>query len=510
MKGFAAALVRAEQRLRAGGLTGDAAFRALRDTLLHRLGRGGAPHPALDGLDLPEGDGDLLGLAYERFFPDLFKGRVGQFFTPGAVGRLLVSRLPMGPGTTVLDPTCGSGGLLVLAGRRGASVRGLDVDPNLVSLAGLNLGLAGLPGAVTQADFFATDPEPVDVVVANPPFSVDIRAREVLDRYVLAEGLDRASSDVLFMEALERWVRPGGHAGVVVPWTLVANPSTQRVRDRIDAHFRRVACCALPEGVFRPFGGAAGRAAVLWLQRRPCPDGPMGWAELRDPGYDVRSTALKPTDPSELEALCAGQGWRGIDGWLPETPAAAGVPLGTWMRSDPRTVAVSGEVDVVELADTDRTTGEPLPRREAVDGRRAVLPPGAVLVSRMRPGLGNVSLMPDDLEAVGSPEWIRLLPEHHPHFAFHALRSPAWREQLPPTTGQTRPRTDVDTVLATAVPLPGSAVLDRIEALSAGLLEQRRRSRARLVALQEAVDAWVSGQLTEAELVRRVAELEAG
>ena len=40
--------------------------------------------------------GDLLGLAYERFFPDLFKGLRGQFFTPPALGALLVSRLGIG------------------------------------------------------------------------------------------------------------------------------------------------------------------------------------------------------------------------------------------------------------------------------------------------------------------------------------------------------------------------------------------------------------------------------
>ncbi|MCB9674602.1 MAG: SAM-dependent DNA methyltransferase [Alphaproteobacteria bacterium] len=509
MKGFARALGEAEQRLRAAGLTADAAFDALRDTLLARLGSGGAEHPALAGLALPVEEGDLLGLAYERFFPDLFKGRVGQFFTPASVGELLVARLPLGPGVTALDPTCGSGGLLVLAGRTGARVRGMDVDPRMVDLARLNLGLSGLDGPVVQGDFFAAPPDPVDVVVANPPFSVDVRDPGVLARYALAEGAVRASSDVLFMEALERWVKPGGLAGIVIPWTLVANASAERVRARVDGAFRRLALCALPEGVFRPFGGAAGRAAVLWLQRRPCADGPMAYAELEDPGYDVRSTALKPTGTGEIDALRAGRGWRDLDGWLPEAPATAHPPLSAWIGVDTDAVVLDGEASVADLADADRATGELLPRQEAVQGRRAVLKPGQVLVSRMRPALGNVALVPPGPEHVGSPEWIRLVPTHHAHYAFHALRSPAWRAQLPPTTGQTRPRTDPETVLATAVPMPGTALLDRIEALSAGLLEARRRSRARLLALQEAIDAYVSGELDEAALGRRLAELEA-
>ena len=117
--------------------------------------------------------------------------------------------------------------------------------------------------------------------------------------------------------------------------------------------------------------------------------------------------------------------------------------------------------------------------------------------------------MPPGLDALGSPEWIRLVPAHHPHYALHALRSPAWRAQLPPTTGQTRPRTDPDTVLHTSVPLPEPALLDRIEALSAGLFEERRRSRARIEALQRAVDGFVSGELDEPGLAEQLAELEA-
>jgi len=509
VRGFARALGVAESRLRAAGLTGDAAFRALRDTVLYRLGRDAQPHPALGDLELELGEGDLLGLAYERFFPELFKGRVGQFFTPEAVGRLLLSRLRLGPGVTVLDPTCGSGGLLVLAGRQGAALRGMDIDPNMVSLGELNLGLAGLAGSITQGDFFSAEPEPVDVVVANPPFSVEIREPTVLSRYALSGTGRRALSDVLFMEALESWVRPGGVAAVVVPWTLIANPSAGPVRDRVDAHWRRLALCALPEGVFRPFGGAAGRAALLWLQRRPCEAGFMAWSELADPGYDVRSTTLKPTRSAQLDALCMGDGWRWITGWLPDTADRAHPPLSSWMSVDSRCVSAGEDAVSIELADTDKRTGEVLPRVARLKGRRAVLEPGQVLVARMRPALGNVALMPPGLDALGSPEWIRLVPAHHPHYALHALRSPAWRAQLPPTTGQTRPRTDSQTVLETSVPLPQPALLDRIEALSAGLFEERRRSRARILALQGAVDGFVSGELDERALAEHLAELEA-
>lgn len=486
---FARALGEAETKLRAHGLTGTRAFAALRDTLLARAGQGGEPHPALEDLALPDAELDLLGLAYERFFPDLFKGRLGQFFTPRSIVRLLLSRVPLAPGTRVLDPTCGSGGLLVLAAREGVRVQGMDIDPHMVDLAQLHLTLAGRAGDVRQADFFRADPVPVDVVIANPPFSVPVVDPEVLARYTLHRQLP-AISDVLFLEALERWVRPGGHAALVLPWTIVANRSMEPLRERIDAEWCRRALCVLPEGVFRPFGGAAGRAALLWLQRRPAEDGFMEWAVLDDPGFDTRTTRLVATSSAEVDRLVEGRGWRPIAGWMPHRREVEGCRLGDWVQASKRTHAGGPDQWTVDLADVDRLTGELRPRRADSKGRRASLEPGQVLVAKMRPELGNVSIVPPDVHAGGSSEWIRL-ECRHPHFLFHALRGAGWRAQLPPTTGQTRPRTDVGAVLDTRVRRPSEDTLDAVETLSSQLLEQRRHLQEKLAALESAVQDFV-------------------
>ena len=52
------------------------------------------------------------------------------------------------------------------------------------------------------ADFFAAEPDPVDVLVANPPFSVDVDDPAVLARFELGAGRTRVSSDRLFVEAM--------------------------------------------------------------------------------------------------------------------------------------------------------------------------------------------------------------------------------------------------------------------------------------------------------------------
>ena len=408
----ARALIRAEEALRARGLTGGQAFDALVDAIEARLDDepvdADTAVEAVADLD-PNAGLDLLGLAYERFFADLFKGRRGQYFTPRPLVELLLDLGGVKPGVDVLDPTCGSGGFAVCAARRGAKVRGIELDPNLARLARLNLRLAGFDGKVDQADFFATEARPADVVVANPPFSVPIVDPEVLGRYELGQGHKRVLSDWLFVEALEHWVRPGGRAAIVFPWSILDNPSTEPLRDRIARHWRVESIVALPEGVFRPFGGAAGRAVLMVLERGGT--GFTRWAEITDPGWDVRSVHLKATPGADLAALRAGRGWRWlpVGSWMPG-PSHSGRRVSDLASSEPSSVRpardLDGSVGLAELADGDRRTGELHPRDVAVDdirGGRLRLREGDVLVARMRPELGNVVVAPEG-DNVGSPE----------------------------------------------------------------------------------------------------------
>lgn len=510
---WAAALTRIEDRLRARGLTGGQAFDRLLPALEARLGIEAEVDPELAAWveDLPPPDGhDLLGLAYERFFADLFKGRRGQFFTPPTIGRWLVEELRPVAGEVVLDPTCGSGGLLVHAARSGATVRGLDIDPRLVRLARLNLAAAGsATSRVARADFFAADPEPVDVLVANPPFSVVIDDPAILGRYRIADGRPRVASDVLFTEALGRWVRPGGRAGVVLPWSVVGNPSYREARAALLDAFHVDAVAELPEGVFRPFGGAAGRAALLWLHRRGpgTVDRPARFTTVADPGYDVRSVHLKLTSDAEIEARLRGGGWEVLpaDAWVPARTEPGGVRVGE--LATPRKERIRGAPTLAELADVDADVGDLSPRELLDDGPRPRIDPGDVVIARLRPELGNVALHHAHRPTAGSPEWIVLSPEQHPHWLLHALRSPTWRAALPVTQGQTRPRTTVDAVLDSRVRHPGHDGAAAVDRLSADLRRARREATLALARLQAAVDRHQSGELDDEGLLAVVREL---
>ena len=538
---FARALRDAEDRLRACGLTGREAYAAVCRHLAERLEL--PRHLWLPGVDAPRearledipltAELDLFGLAYERFFPEVFKASRGQYFTPRPLVELVADLAAIRPGDRVLDPTCGSGAFLVAASSRGAEVDGIEVDRELVALCRLNLRLHGIdPRAVRHADLFREPfdaDERWDVVLANPPYSLELRDRAVLDRFELGRDKAYVSSDVLFVEAAARRLAPGGRLSVVMPYSVLANPSHAELRDWLDQRFVRRAIVSLPEGVFRPFGGTTSRACVVSLQHRPARV--EGWqaAVVRQPGYDITRRAYRRTEPDELGALrlslredTVPRFHHGHPEWVPEallSDAGIGVQvptvaLGELAAPTPWTVRPADGPDEpwteIDLGDVDAQTGEVTAARErrahAFRGPKTAFHEGELIFSRLRPANNKVALvrrpdpsLPDAL--CGSSEWVRLRPREHPYFALTAARSAFVRAQLQVTGGQTRPRLRADDLPEIAVPDPGPVGRALVDRLVAEAHDARAAARERLDAVTALYHRFGCGELDEDELI---------
>lgn len=147
-------------------------------------------NPALDfSKNRAEGD-DILGDAYEylmRHFATESGKSKGQFYTPAEVSRVIAQIIGIraaktGSDTTVYDPTCGSGSLLLkVADESGSPVTlyGQEKDAATSGLARMNMILHNMPTALIVQGNTITDPKfkdgdtlkTFDYVVANPPFS---------------------------------------------------------------------------------------------------------------------------------------------------------------------------------------------------------------------------------------------------------------------------------------------------------------------------------------------------
>ena len=133
---------------------------------------------------------DILGDAYEylmRHFATESGKSKGQFYTPAEVSRIIAQIIGIhdaktSASTTVYDPTCGSGSLLLKVGDEAATavtLYGQEKDAATSGLARMNMILHNNPTALIVQGNTLTDPKfkdgdtlkTFDYVVANPPFS---------------------------------------------------------------------------------------------------------------------------------------------------------------------------------------------------------------------------------------------------------------------------------------------------------------------------------------------------
>lgn len=150
-------------------------------------------------------DDDLMGDAYEylmkHFASESGKSK-GQFYTPAEVSRIMAKVIGLqnaqGVSTTIYDPACGSGSLLLRAlaeTRNGATLYGQEKDSATVGLAKMNMILHGENTADIKQGDTINNPQhkskedvnalvTYDFVVANPPFSTKSWLKSALEEDV--------------------------------------------------------------------------------------------------------------------------------------------------------------------------------------------------------------------------------------------------------------------------------------------------------------------------------------
>lgn len=199
-------------------------------------------NPALDfSSNRAEGD-DILGDAYEylmRHFATESGKSKGQFYTPAEVSRIMAQLLGIrdaktSPSTTVYDPTCGSGSLLLKVAdeaKAKVTIYGQEKDSATSGLARMNMILHDFPTALITQGNTLTDPKYKDVeklktfdyVVANPPFSDKAWSTgldPLHDPYGRFEGFGvppNKQGDYAYLLHIVRSLKPKGKGACILP-----------------------------------------------------------------------------------------------------------------------------------------------------------------------------------------------------------------------------------------------------------------------------------------------------
>ena len=246
---------------------------------------------ALDLRPSTVGNGDIIGNVYEylisHFASDSGK-KGGEFYTPAEVSELIAMLVKPKAGDRLYDPACGSGSLLIkVANQVGSdnySIYGQESNGNTHSLCKMNMFLHGLDNARIEWGDTIRNPKlqendelmRFDIVVANPPFSLDKWGIETAkgDRFRRFErGVPpKSTGDFAFISHMIESSVPGtGKVGVVVPHGVLFRGGAEgKIRTKLIEENILEAVIGLPSNLF--FGTGIPAAILLFNRGKQTSD----------------------------------------------------------------------------------------------------------------------------------------------------------------------------------------------------------------------------------------------
>lgn len=186
----------------------------------------------------------------------------GEFYTPRTVARLLIESASPQPGDRILDPACGSGGLLAAAAQWIAESGRVDeatfeayaTDRSNPRLAMMNLAIHG----VDQPVVGASDPVSLfqrrgdglaDRVLSNPPFNQRIEDIGIVD-WPFGQPPESNANFAWLQLAWSRLSKNGTAAMIMPQGAAWSNGRQAEIRTRMIAGGALLAIIALPPNLF--------------------------------------------------------------------------------------------------------------------------------------------------------------------------------------------------------------------------------------------------------------------
>ncbi len=281
-------------------------------------------HPRLDLRPSRTNGRDVIGDAYEYLIGKFASGagkKAGEFYTPPEVSELLAKLVDPQPGDRICDPACGSGSLLIKCAKQVGSddyaLYGQENNGSTWALAMMNMFLHNVTSS--RIDWCDTLRGPTllegdslmkfDVVVANPPFSLDKWGAEGAekDRFRrFHRGVPPKSvGDYAFIShMIETAHKANGRVGVVVPnGVLFRSAAEGKIRQKLIEENLLDTVIGLPAGLFY---GTGIPAAVLVFKRSKKDDCVIFIDASQDFLSDTAQNRLRKQDIEKiLYAYCA-------------------------------------------------------------------------------------------------------------------------------------------------------------------------------------------------------------
>jgi type I restriction enzyme M protein len=273
------------------------------------------------------GEIHTLGHLYESMLKEMrdSAGDSGEFYTPRAVVRFMVSVTDPRLGETLLDPACGTGGFLVesfehlrkqckraehYAVLQSESLLGGEAKPLPYLLVQMNLLLHGLEtpriDPLNSLRFPLKeigDRDRIDIILTNPPFGGE-EERGILSNF--PEDKQASETALLFLQLIMRKLRrqpKPGRAGMVVPnGILFGDGVCARIKEELLKDFNLHTIVRLPNGVFAPYTGIptnllffdrSGPTKDVWYYEQPLPEGRKNYTKTQPIQFEDFSNCIE-------------------------------------------------------------------------------------------------------------------------------------------------------------------------------------------------------------------------
>lgn len=270
---------------------------------------------------------DIIGNAYEfmiKMFASDAGKKAGEYYTPPEVSQLMAELVDPLENDEICDPACGSASLLMKCGykvrektgTRKYALYGQESIGSTWSLAKMNLFLHGEDNHKVEWGDTLRNPllldgddklKHFDVVVANPPFSLDKWGQESAgnDKFGrFRRGIPpKTKGDYAFILHMIEIMKPGvGRMAVVAPHGVLFRGAAEgKIRSKLIEENLLDAVIGLPEKLF--FGTGI-PAAILVLRKYKNDDKVLFIDASRDYADGKNQNLLRPEDIQKIVATC--------------------------------------------------------------------------------------------------------------------------------------------------------------------------------------------------------------
>ncbi|OQW90617.1 MAG: SAM-dependent methyltransferase, partial [Thiotrichaceae bacterium IS1] len=267
----------------------------------------------------------ILGDIYESILQQMrdSAGDAGEFYTPRAVVRFMVTVINPQLGEVIEDPACGTGGFLVESFKhlspqvktlkqrsqlQRQTLRGIEVKPLPYLLCQMNLLLHGLEAPEIKYENALRHPlkslgasQQVDVILTNPPFGGE-EERSIQGNFPADRGTSETA--LLFLQLIQRKLKRAktARAAVVVPnGTLFGDGVCARVKEDLLKRFNLHTIVRLPNGVFAPytsiptnllFFDGTQPTTEIWFYEMALPDGRKNYTKTKPMSFEEFADCL--------------------------------------------------------------------------------------------------------------------------------------------------------------------------------------------------------------------------